>query len=176
MKNEMTAKLLAQVFTVPESTVAPFVPWLQEYCREYRINNQYRLAAFLAQVAHESGCFRYTEEIASGEAYEGRIDLGNTEAGDGKRFKGRGLIQLTGRYNYTILSEETGIDFVSNPELLTTPQYAVMSACWFWKKRGLNGMADSGNFHFITKKINGGFNGLADREYFHRRCKEAFYL
>ena len=176
MRNEITATLLSKIFSIPAKRVEPFVPWLKKYCREYKINTPTRLAAFLAQIAYESGCFRYTEEIASGAAYEGRLDLGNTQSGDGSRFKGRGLIQLTGRYNYTRLTEDTGIDFLSCPDLLSEPQYAVLSACWYWGKKDLNGVADSGNFLLLTKLINGGHNGYADRDYFHRKCKEAFYL
>ncbi len=176
MRNELTAALLADIFSIKESDVAPFVPYLKKYCREYKINTPQRLAAFLAQVGHESGRFHYTEEIASGAAYEGRLDLGNTEVGDGCRYKGRGLIQLTGRYNYSRLSDATGIDFIANPQALADPEYAVLSACWYWSVRGLNSLADSGQYNLITKKINGGYNGLADREYFHRKCKEALYL
>lgn len=176
MKNEITSTILADIFSVKEKDVAPFVPYLKKYCREYKINTSERLAAFLAQIGHESGRFHYTEEIASGAAYEGRLDLGNTEVGDGCRYKGRGLIQLTGRYNYSCLSQATGVDFLKTPDLLSEPEYAVMSACWYWSSRGLNGLADTGHFNLITKKINGGYNGLADREYFYRRCKEAFCL
>jgi putative chitinase len=176
MRNEMTPLLLAGIFSIKEEDVSPFVPHLKKYCREYKINTPERLAAFLAQVGHESGRFHYTEEIASGAAYEGRLDLGNTEPGDGRRYKGRGLIQLTGRYNYCELSKDTGIDFLANPTLLSDPEYAVLSACWFWHRRGLNTLADNGQFYLITKKINGGYNGLSDREYFYRKCKEAFYL
>lgn len=176
MRNELTPTLLAEIFSIPEDAVAPFMPALKKYTRDFKINTPARLSAFLAQIAHESGCFLYTEEIASGAAYEGRLDLGNTEPGDGCRYKGRGLIQLTGRYNYSKLTDDTHIDFLSHPELLSEPEYAVMSACWYWSTRGLNGLADSGRFHTITKRINGGYNGLADREYYYRKCKEAFYL
>lgn len=176
MKNEITSKLLANIFSVKEKDVEPFVPFLRKYCREYKINTPERISAFLAQVGHESGRFFYTEEIASGAAYEGRLDLGNTETGDGCRFKGRGLLQLTGRYNYQRLSDATGTDFVQNPSALSEPEYAVLSACWYWNDRGLNRLADSENFNAITKIINGGYNGLADREYFYRKCKEAFSL
>lgn len=176
MRNEITTALLSEIFAIPASRVEPFVPHLKKYCREYKINTPVRFAAFLAQIAYESGCFRYTEEIASGAAYEGRLDLGNTQSGDGTRFKGRGLIQLTGRYNYTRLTEDTGIDFLTCPSLLSTPEYAVLSACWYWGTRGLNSVADSGDFLLLTKLINGGHNGYADRDYFHRKCKAAFYL
>ena len=123
-----------------------------------------RQATFLSQLAHESGRFYYVEEIASGKAYEGRKDLGNVKPGDGVRYKGRGLIQLTGRANYRQLSQELGVDFENNPDLLKSPQYAVQSACWFWQSRNLNEFADVRDIKTITKRINGGYNGLADRE------------
>lgn len=122
-----------------------------------------REAAFLAQVAHESGGFHYVREIASGSAYEGRRDLGNTQPGDGVRFKGRGLIQITGRANYKECGEDLGLDLINKPELLEEPVNAARSAAWFWHKRKLNEIADTGDFKRITKIINGGYNGYADR-------------
>ena len=106
---------------------------------KYGIRSRVRSTHFIAQITHESASFRYTEELASGEAYEDRHDLGNIYPGDGKRFKGRGLIQLTGRANYEAYSDDTGIDYVSQPKLLAKdPRVAVDVACWFWKKNGLN--------------------------------------
>lgn len=122
-----------------------------------------RVAMFLAQCAHESGELRYVRELASGEAYEGRKDLGNTQPGDGKRFKGRGVIQITGRANYKKLGEFLGVDLESDPDRLASDDYlAVASAGWYWKTRKLNNVKDS--ISAATKKINGGTNGLADRE------------
>lgn len=154
-----------------DSFAKPYVHWLNVYCAKYDIDTPLRLSAFLAQICHESGRFRYVEELASGKDYEGRKDLGNVIKGDGIRFKGRGLIQITGRANYTELSKDLGIDFVSEPVLLKEPEYAVMSACWFWNKRGLNKLADEERFRDITKKINGGYNGLEDREKLYVKCK-----
>jgi len=131
------------------------------------IDTPRRQAHFLAQISHESGELRYAEEIASGEAYEGRVDLGNTHPGDGRRFKGRGLIQLTGRANYQAYGHALGIDLVSGENfrrLSDDPQLAVDAACWFWQTRGLNALADRDDFVGITRTINGGLNGLADRE------------
>ena len=154
---------------------------------KYQINSPIRQLVFLAQIGHENGGLYYTEEIASGVAYEGRRDLGNTQSGDGKKFKGRGLIQITGRYNYTKLSEAFGVDLIANPKLLgglnvkkcTEEQlkYAALSAGWFWNREKLNDIADlidinkrlsagssnRNNFIKITRKINGGENGLQDR-------------
>jgi putative chitinase len=122
-----------------------------------------RLAHFMAQVGHESGGFVYMEEIASGSAYEGRLDLGNTRPGDGKLFKGRGPIQLTGRSNYRVYGRAIGIDIESHPELVAVPSFGLWIACKFWNDRGLNALADDDNEIAITKSINGGANGLADR-------------
>lgn len=121
-----------------EANRKKYIEWLNYFMLKYDINTDKRIAAFIAQIGHESGQLRYVEELASGSAYEGRKDLGNTQKGDGKRFKGRGLIQITGRYNYALISKDLGEDFISNPELLSTPKYAVQSACWFWNKNKLN--------------------------------------
>lgn len=156
-----------------------------------------RAAAFLAQVGHESGSLHYVQELASGRAYEGRRDLGNVKPGDGIRFKGRGLIQITGRANYQQLDTAFKLDgkLLSNPQLLESSQYAVRSACWYWISRGLNDIADKpedwtmakkdseGNiikeynkFQWITIKINGGLNGYADRLGNYERALEALTL
>lgn len=138
---------------------------------EAGITTPLRQSAFLAQVAHESGQLRYVRELASGEAYEGRKDLGNIHAGDGVRFKGRGLIQITGRSNYTALSLALKINCVDCPVLLESPVNACRSAGWFWKMHGLNVLADTQSFATITRRINGGINGLAEREKFYALAK-----
>ncbi|MDS7933589.1 glycoside hydrolase family 19 protein [Acinetobacter sp. V91_7] len=126
--------------------------------------NELRFAHFIAQLAHESGNFRYMEEIASGAAYEGRKDLGNIMAGDGIRFKGRGPIQLTGRANYQQYGRALGIDFESHPELVAIPSIGLLVACKFWTNNGLNELADRDDILTITRRINGGTNGLDDRK------------
>ncbi len=131
------------------------------------IDTPLRIAHFLAQVGHESLDMRYAEEIASGSDYENRADLGNTQPGDGERFKGRGLIQLTGRSNYTAYGIHKSRDFVTpmNYALIATdPLLAVDVSCWFWTTHGLNALADSDDVRAVTKAINGGYNGLPDRE------------
>jgi putative chitinase len=128
------------------------------------LDNSLRFIHFLSQLAHESGNFRYMEEIASGAAYEGRKDLGNTQAGDGKRFKGRGPIQLTGRANYRKYGQQLGIDFENNPEIVALPSMGLLVACKFWADNGLNALADKDDVMAITRRINGGTNGLADRK------------
>ncbi len=132
----------------------------------YRINTPLRLAHFMAQIEHESGGFKWLTELGGKsyfDKYEGRKDLGNLQPGDGAKFKGRGYIQVTGRYNYTILSKDTGIDFLNNPDLLAQEVNAIVSACWFWNKNKINDLADKDDAKAVTKKINGGFNGLEDR-------------
>ncbi|OJT27696.1 hypothetical protein BO221_04870 [Archangium sp. Cb G35] len=140
---------------------------------EAGITTPRRKAAFLAQLAHESAEFRYFEELASGDAYEGRRDLGNTQPGDGRRYKGRGPIQLTGRNNYRDAGRALGVDLEGKPELAATPAVGFRTAAWFWRTRELNELADAGNFDAITKRINGGYNGKADRDAYHVRAQAA---
>tara|TARA_R110000868_G_scaffold366867_1_gene629826 strand:- start:179 stop:673 length:495 start_codon:yes stop_codon:yes gene_type:complete len=130
---------------------------------EFGIDTPMRQAFFLAQLAHESGSLRYVQEIASGMAYEGRKDLGNTQPGDGTKYKGRGLIQITGRTNYQRLAESLDIDCLIEPELLEQPDNAARSAGWFWATHGLNHSADNNDIRANTIVINGGVNGLKDR-------------
>lgn len=135
--------------------------------QRFGIGSPLRMAHFLAQIGHESGDLRYQEELADGRAYEGRGDLGNTEPGDGPRFKGRGLIQLTGRANYQRFSQAVGRDLVSGDNatmVATDPQLAVDVAGWFWNGHGLSPLADADDIEQITRRINGGLNGLDDRE------------
>ena len=152
--------------------VDAFLPYLISGCNTYEINTTKRQNAFLAQIAHESGEFKYVKELASGDEYEGRKDLGNISIGDGVRYKGRGLIQITGRANYLAASKALSIDFVEHPELLETIPYAVLSACWFWQSHGLNELADNDNFIKITRRINGGTNGLVYRQAYWDRAKK----
>ena len=135
------------------------------HLRTYGIlDNSLRFCHFFAQLAHESSNFRYMEEIASGAAYEGRKDLGNTQAGDGKRFKGRAPIQLTGRANYRRYGQQLGIDFENNPEIVAIPSVGLLVACKFWADNGLNALADQDDVLTITRRINGGLNGFDDRK------------
>jgi putative chitinase len=159
---------------ISASNLDKFIEPLNKAMKKFEINNLKRIAAFLAQILHESGSFKYTEEIASGKAYEGRKDLGNTEEGDGVKFKGRGLIQITGRSNYKSVGKALGYDFINKPEDLELPGPATFSAAWFWFTRGLNEFADKGEFTKITKRINGGTNGLKDRIEHWERCKKVF--
>ena len=130
----------------------------------YSIKTQLRFCHFFAQLAHESGNFRYMEEIASGVAYEGRKDLGNVNKGDGVRYKGRGPIQLTGRANYRKYGQELGIDFENNPTIVALPSVGMLVACKYWSKNNLNVFADYDDVTTITRRINGGLNGFEDRK------------
>lgn len=152
---------------------ARFYPQLVAAMAEFGIDTPLRQAAYLAQIAHESGSLRYVQEIASGEAYEGRKDLGNTQPGDGPRYKGRGLIQITGRANYKQCSQALFGDdrLLEMPSLLEETTEACRSAAWYWHSRSLNTLADTGAFRAITRIINGGFNGYADRLAYYERAK-----
>ena len=160
----LTVKQLRTI--MPRLTVQradQFLKPLNDAMKEFEINTPKRQAAFLAQIAHESGELKYMEEIASGEAYEGRASLGNTQPGDGKRYKGRGPIQLTGRSNYRKAGAALKLDLEGKPELAAQPDVGCRVAGWFWKTHGLNDLADKGEFRQITRRINGGYNGEAKR-------------
>jgi putative chitinase len=146
---------------------------INDTCEMFEINTRNRVCHFLAQILHESGGLRYTTELASGAQYEGRKDLGNINAGDGKLFKGRGYIQITGRYNYNLLSKALGIDFISCPEKLAQHPYNMFSAGWFWNLKGLNKWADLNNITQITKLINGGLTGFKERKKWLEICFRA---
>ncbi len=146
---------------------------------KYQINTLERIAAFLAQITHESGNLHYVEEIANGSAYEYRKDLGNLQqdalnaahnAGTttGKFYKGRGWIQITGFYNYKELAKAFNIDCINNPGLIATMPYIALSAGWFWNTHNCNALADVDAFTKITKTINGGYNGKEERLKYYR--------
>ena len=166
---------------------------LEDTFEKYEINTPERQAAFIGQCAHESGNFKTLEEnlhysaaalmrvwpsrfpdsavadkyannpeAIANKVYGGR--MGNLQDGDGWKFHGRGLIQLTGRENYANCGSGVGVDLIDNPDLLLTPKYAALSAGWFWNKKGLNSLADSGDIETMTKRINGGLIGLIDRK------------
>lgn len=160
----ITLEELHRIYPFAGKRADTFIEPLNDAMAEFDISPHVtREMAFLAQIGHESGQLRYVREIASGEAYEGRKDLGNTEPGDGPKYKGRGLLQITGRYGYAKCGDALSLPLLEQPELLEMPRHACRSAAWFWKSRGLNELADKGDFKLITKRINGGFNGYADR-------------
>jgi putative chitinase len=184
---------------VDDATATKWADALQETCDKFEINTPERQAGFIAQIAHESGMFkavkenlnysdkallgvfpkyfnaenvqayaRQPEKIAN-RVYGNRMGNGDEASGDGFKYCGRGLIQLTGKNNYTSFGNAVGVDFVNNPELVETPQYAVMSAGWFWSSNGLNKWADEKNIEKMTKVINGGTIGLAHREELYKK-------
>lgn len=153
--------------------IAKYLPQLNKFMPKYGITTPLRQAHFLAQIGHETLSFLYYREIASGKAYEGRKDLGNIQAGDGVKFKGRGLIQITGRSNYKKVSLVLfgDIRLLEKPELLELPEFGTQSACWFWQSHKLNELADKDDIKMITKRINGGSNGFLDRNDRLKRAK-----
>ena len=175
----ITAQQLKQIY--PQSTAANielYLPFLNSLLPQFGIDTPERTCAFIAQVGHESGQLRYNKEIwgptAAQKGYEGRKDLGNVIAGDGVKFKGRGLIQITGRANYQAFKNDTGIDCIGAPAVLELPDNAVRTACWFWRWKDLNKFADNSDFKTLTKRINGGLNGYADRLAIWERAKQVF--
>lgn len=178
---------------------------LVEILPQYEINDVARVAAFMAQTAHESGGYTLVEENlnygakglrgifgkyfpddATAAAYErqpekianrvysNRMGNGDEASGEGWKYRGRGLIQLTGKANYTACSKDMFDDntLVDNPDILLDPTYAIHSACWFWNKNGLNALADAQDIKTMTKKINGGFIGLEDRIHHYNHAVE----
>ncbi len=179
LTTEQLQKIMPQLPAAKRATLFPF---LTAAIGEFAIERPPRAAAFLAQLAHESGQFRFMEEIwgptPAQRRYEppGKLatDLGNTETGDGKRFKGRGPIQITGRANYRRYGDLLGVDLIADPPRAALPEVAFRVAGLYWSKKGLNELADRVTreaFKEITRRINGGFNGLADREKFYEKAK-----
>ena len=175
----VTAEQLIQITGTKEfeSRIRALTPGVNATFEKFNINTTLRMAHFLAQVMHESGGFRWLRELwdptDAQKGYEGRKDLGNTQNGDGKRFMGRGLIQLTGRSNYTTFSTAMGVSnkFVDHPELLEASPWAVLAAGWFWNHKDLNSLADEDGIRRITRRINGGLNGLEERSRYLDRAK-----
>ena len=176
----ITAQQLLQILPSAGKQAGVFASALTLAMDKYQINTRLRMAAFIAQVGHESGQFRYVKELG-GDQYLSKYDtgalakrLGNTpEAdGDGQRFAGRGLIQITGRDNYLACSKALFGDnrLLNTPELLEQAEWACKSAAWFWNSRNLNALADAGDFVGLTRRINGGTNGLAERQEFYGRA------
>jgi putative chitinase len=172
----VTPRELAKATGARIDRATTFLPFLEDAMHEFSINTPARQAAFLAQVAHESGGLHWMVELwgptAAQARYETRYDLGNVAPGDGFKYRGRGLIQLTGRGNYKRASDALGVDLIAQPELLGEPALACRSAAWFWKSHGCNELADAGLFEKITRTINGGLNGYAERLGLWEKAKE----
>lgn len=172
----MTDWLAVVTQVCPSGTVAirkGVAAAMPELASKFGINTPLRQAHFLAQCAHESAGMRTTVEYASGKEYEGRKDLGNTQPGDGVRYKGRGLIQLTGRTNYAAYGKKLGVDLVGHPDLAAAFPAAIETAALYWVDHGLNDLADKDATVAITKRINGGVNGLSQRELYLAKAKKA---
>ncbi|MFT4068924.1 glycoside hydrolase family 19 protein [Paraburkholderia sp.] len=167
----MTPEVLAACLNAPMARARIWADPLSAAMALYSIEGPVCQAAFIAQVGHESGRLVYVRELwgptKTQQLYEPQsekaTELGNTERGDGFRFRGRGLIQVTGRANYRRCANALGMDLISHPELLEEPGNASLSAAWFWTSHGLSQLAEQGDFTTITKRINGGVNGLQDR-------------
>lgn len=169
--------------------------WMNHWFPIFEIDTKGELCHILTQLAHESDSFNAMEEYASGKAYEGRKDLGNTRPGDGVKFKGRGPLQVTGRHNYSLMGVKAGapLKFIDSPELLATPEWGVWSACIYWTEHGLLSISDMSDdvaipykirredgsslmivvspIEYISRRVNGGTNGLAERIKFYERAK-----
>ena len=176
----ITSQQLLQILPNAGKQAGVFASALSLAMNKYQINTRLRMAAFIAQVGYESGQFRYVRELG-GDQYLSKYDtgplakrLGNTpEAdGDGQKYRGRGLIQVTGRDNYLACSKALFGDdrLLRTPELLEQAEWACKSAAWFWNSRNLNALADKGDLQGITRRINGGLNGLAERLEFYQRA------
>lgn len=153
-----------------------YIDPLNRAMAEFEITTRLRVSAFVAQLAHESLEFLYMEEIASGQAYDITVnpkkakELGNLKKGDGKRYKGRGPIQLTGRANYRAAGKALGLDLEGNPTIVATPGVGFRVAGWYWKKRGLNKLADAKNFWDLTYRINAARKHYSNRKMYYDRA------
>ena len=170
----MTLDQLISIMVTGQVRCALFYPFLIEGMATNDITTVARQVCFLATIGHESGSLRYTSEIwgptPAQEGYEGRADLGNTQPGDGSRFRGRGLIQITGRDNYQQVSDALGYDYLADPERLGRPRDASLSAAWWFKAHGCNALADTKGFVAVTRRVNGGLNGWASRQLYYARA------
>ena len=194
----ITVQQLLQILPNAGQVAGVFVPVLNTAMNRYQIVGAKRIAAFIAQVGHESSQLtrlvenlnysadalrktwpsRFSVELAADVArkpeqianiaYGNR--MGNTAPGDGWRYRGRGLTQITGKNNYRACGEALGLDLIAQPELLEKPPHASMTAAWFWSSNGLNTLADAGKFETITQRINGAQNGAADRQALYARA------
>lgn len=181
---KVTKEQILAIMPNAKDYVDKFLNYINGYSDMFHIDTPKRMAHFLAQVAHESSELKYTKELGN-KAYCYKYEvgnlakqLGNTQKGDGYLFKGRGLIQITGRANYTAYknSRFCNGDVVANPQLLELPLGAVKVSMWFWWSHGCNVLSDSDSFVSITKKINGGTNGIESRRKYLNRAKAVFNI
>lgn len=187
----VTAEHLAAIAGRTTALMPELATWMNAICPTYEIDTAREYCHFIAQACHETDHFKTLREYASGSAYEGRADLGNTQPGDGIRFRGRGIFQTTGRANYLQLGIKKGRRdlFINAPELLEQPEYAVWSACEFWQTRGLNDAANHADADVLKKKyrgniidvspveyisltINGGYRGMDERKKYYALAQQ----
>lgn len=161
--NDIFNKIMKKLPKANAKIILPLLDLKTKLAMHYGINTVRRLSYFLAQCCHETDGFKVLEEYASGKNYEGRLDLGNVMKGDGELFKGRGIIMLTGRANYTFYGGLIGVYLVKDPQLAADPSIAWIIAAEFWTRKGLNKLADQGKYTIVTKRINGGLNGQTQR-------------
>jgi len=196
----LTTAKLAKILSITESVAGQWMPHLDAAMEKYTINSKLRIAAWIAQVGHESGRLRLKEENLNYSAdgltktfgkyfnaqqaedyarqperigsrvYANRMGNGNEASGEGYKYRGRGLIQVTGKENYTACSKALDLNLIKEPDALLTDSNAAMSAGWFWGSKGLNNYADRKEFDTITRRINGGMNGAADRNALYQRA------
>lgn len=159
----LTAGRLRALASTAKPTIVDGMVAGQGVLAKHGITSPLRVCHFMAQIAHESDGLRTTVEYASGRAYEDRKDLGNTVPGDGVRFKGRGLLQLTGRANYQAMGAKLGLPLEDKPEMAADPITSLAIACGYWTSRKINAKADRDDLEAVTRAVNGGLNGLADR-------------
>lgn len=177
----ITIEQLQRIFKrAKKQDLLMFFQFFQQYYLFAGLTTPVRIAGFLSQIGHETNQFLWLSELASGQAYEGRKDLGNIKTGDGRRFKGRGYIQLTGRKNYQsfqawVLQNRNAIfgdkaldipmpNFIQNPELVSTHHWAILSAIFFWQNRKMNKWADAMDIKKMSIIVNGGLNGYDERK------------
>jgi putative chitinase len=172
----MTPAQITAIMPLAGARAMAFAQPLTDAMAEHGIATPKRMAAFVAQIAHESEELRFTRELGTGAEYEGRADLGNTQPGDGPKFKGRGLLQITGRANYAACGAALGLPLIDTPALLESPAGACRSAAWFWVKHGLSELADADKFGAITHRVNGGYNGIDERLAFWILARKEFGL
>ena len=170
----VTKKQLAYIWNCGESLIKDFeVDEMNAGLALFQINTTARIRHFLAQISHESGGGRYKEELASGTAYEGRKDLGNTQPGDGPKFKGAGYIQMTGRSNYQAFA-----NYIKDPKVMdgvkyVGEKYPMTSAGFWWHNNAMNALCDKNpTVEQVTLRVNGGYNGLDERKRYYQRCCE----
>lgn len=164
-------QLHAIALNAKEGQFAVYMDALNATLQTYGITTPLRIAHFIAQCMHESMEFTHMQEIADGSAYEGRRDLGNTEPGDGPKFKGRGALQITGRENYQLYGTAKKMSFIANPGLVALTPYCIDVAGWYWDLHRINGIADRDNLVAVTHEINGGVRGLDQRRSYLLRAK-----